>query len=151
MLPDLPTGKVDLKSNFIKTGMLKSTGELYVNGKRLAEGAIEKTIPGGFSLSETFDVGVDNGTPVSSNYEKKDHFRSTGQIDKVTINVTGEDTDKAKMDDLVGLTPREFSVSDTRRRRENGQGCPTPCFQIPAFGITCSGQHTSPLMSAFDP
>ena len=94
--PVLPTGKVDLKFNFIKTGMLKGTGELYVNGKKVVEGAIEKTIPGGFSLSETFDVGVDSGTPVSSNYEKKDHFPFTGQIDKVTINLIGEDTDKAK-------------------------------------------------------
>ena len=94
--PVLPAGKVDLKFNFIKTGMLKGTGELYVNGDKVAEGAIEKTIPGGFSLSETFDVGVDSGTPVSNNYTKKDHFPFTGQIDKVTINLIGEDTDKAK-------------------------------------------------------
>jgi hypothetical protein len=94
--PVLPTGKVDLKFNFIETGMLKGTGELYINGKNVAEGAIDKTIPGGFSLSETFDVGVDNGTPVSNNYKSKEHFPFTGQIDKVTINLTGEDTDKAK-------------------------------------------------------
>jgi arylsulfatase A-like enzyme len=94
--PALPTGKVDLKFNFIKTGMLKGTGELYVNGKKVAEGALDKTVPGSFSLSETFDVGVDNGTPVSNNYKKKDHFPFTGQIDKVTINLTAEDTDKAK-------------------------------------------------------
>jgi arylsulfatase len=94
--PVLPTGKVDLKFNFIKTGMFKGTGELYVNGEKVAEGVIEKTVPGGFSLSETFDVGVDNGTPVSNNYTKKDHFPFTGQIDRVTIDLTGEDTDKAK-------------------------------------------------------
>ena len=75
--------------------MLKGTGELYVNGKKVAEGALEKTVPGSFSLSETFDVGVDNGTPVSSNYEKNGRFPFTGQIDKVIINLTGEDTDKA--------------------------------------------------------
>ena len=85
--PVLPKGKVDLKFNFIKTGMLKGTGELYVNGKKVAEGAIEKTVPGTFSLSETFDVGVDNGTPVSNNYKAKDHFPFTGQIDKVVINL----------------------------------------------------------------
>ena len=87
---------MDLKFNFIKTGMFKGTGELYVNGEKVAEGAIEKTVPGAFSLSETFDVGVDNGTPVSNNYAKKDHFPFTGQIDKVTIDLTGGDTDKAK-------------------------------------------------------
>jgi len=92
--PVLPKGKVDLKFNFIKTGMFKGTGELYVNGKKVAEAAIDKTHPGTFSLSETFDVGVDNGTPVSNNYKKKDHFPFTGQIDKVTINLIAED--KAK-------------------------------------------------------
>ncbi len=94
--PTLPTGKVDLKFNFIKTGMLKGTGELYVNGNKVAEGALDQTVPGSFSLSETFDVGVDNGTPVSNNYKKKDHFPFTGQIDKVTITLTAPDTDKAK-------------------------------------------------------
>lgn len=86
--PVLPTGKVDLKFNFIKTGQLKGTGELWVNGKKVAEGPIDKTVSGLFSLSETFDVGVDNGTPVSKNYKAKDHFRFTGQIDKVVINLT---------------------------------------------------------------
>ncbi len=85
--PVLPTGKVDLKFNFINTGMFKGKGELYVNGKKLAEGPIDKTVPGSFSLSETFDVGVDNGTPVSNNYKATDHFPFTGQIDKVTINL----------------------------------------------------------------
>jgi arylsulfatase A-like enzyme len=91
--PILPTGKVDLKFNFIKTGMLKGTGELYVNGKKVAEGALDHTVPGSFSLSETFDIGVDNGTPVSNNYKQKDHFPFTGQLNKVAINITAPDTD----------------------------------------------------------
>ena len=94
--PVLPTGKVDLKFNFIKTGMLKGIGELYVNGKKVAEGPIDQTVSGSFSLSETFDVGVDNGTPVSNNYRTRNHFAFTGQIDKVNINLIGEDTDKAQ-------------------------------------------------------
>ena len=103
--PTLPTGKVGLKFNFIKTGMLKGTGELYVNGKKVAEGALDQTVPGSFSLSETFDVGVDNGTPVSKNYKRKDHFPFTGQIDKVTITLTAPDLDKAK-------EAKEFEVVD---------------------------------------
>jgi arylsulfatase len=94
--PTLPTGKVDLKFNFVKTGMLKGTGELYVNGKKVGEGNLDHTVPGSFSLSETFDLGVDNGTPVSNNYKRKDHFPFTGQIDSVTITLTAPDTDKAK-------------------------------------------------------
>ena len=76
--------------------MLKGIGELYVNGKKVAQGTLDHTVPGSFSLSETFDVGVDNGTPVSHNYEKKDHFPFTGKIDKVTITLNAPDTDKAK-------------------------------------------------------
>lgn len=94
--PALPTGKVDLKFNFVKTGMCKGVGQLYVNGKKVAEGAIDKTVPGTFSLSETFDVGVDNGTPVSNNYKAKDHFRFTGQLDKVTIHLVADGADTAK-------------------------------------------------------
>jgi len=101
----LPAGKVDLKFNFIKTGMLKGTGQLYVNGKKVAEGALDQTVPGSFSLSETFDVGVDNGTPVSKNYKRKDHFPFTGQIDKVTITLTAPDLDKAKEE-------KDFEVVD---------------------------------------
>ena len=94
--PVLPTGKVDLKFSFIKTGMFKGTGELYVNGNKVAQGSLDQTVPASFSLSETFDIGVDNGTPVSSNYKMKDHFRFSGQIDKVTITLTAPDTDRAK-------------------------------------------------------
>jgi len=61
-----------------------------VNGKKVAEGVIEHTAPSIFSLSETFDVGVDNGTPVSKNYKAKDHFPFTGEIDKVVITLTSD-------------------------------------------------------------
>lgn len=47
--PELPSGKVDLKFNFIKTGNLKGKGELYVNGKKVAERAIDQTVPGAFA------------------------------------------------------------------------------------------------------
>ena len=39
-----------------------------------------------FSLSEPFDVGVDNGTPVSTLY--RDHFPyQGGELDKVTFRL----------------------------------------------------------------
>ena len=85
--PGLPSGKVDLKFNFVKTGNLKGTGELYINGNKVAEGAIDQTVPSAFSLSESFDLGVDNGTPVSNNYKTKGHFPFTGVLDKVTITL----------------------------------------------------------------
>ena len=85
--PELPRGRVDLKFNFVKTDNLKGIGELYVNGKKVAQGAIDQTVPSAFSLSESFDVGVDNGTPVSNNYTTRDHFPFTGELDQVTITL----------------------------------------------------------------
>jgi arylsulfatase len=85
--PELPRGKVALRFDFVKTGNFKGTGALYVNGSKVAEGAIDQTVPGAFSLSESFDVGVDNGTPVSNNYKVRDHFRYTGELDTVTITL----------------------------------------------------------------
>lgn len=38
---------------------------LYVNGKPVAEGRVEKTQPNIFSADETADVGIDNPTPPS--------------------------------------------------------------------------------------
>ena len=100
--PTLPTGTVNVKFNFIKTGFLRGTGELYVNGKKVASGEIPKTAPSAFSLSETFDVGVDNGTPVSNAYKMKNHFPYTAELDKVVITLTGEDTDKDKETNMSG-------------------------------------------------
>jgi arylsulfatase len=100
--PTLPTGTVNLKFNFIKTGLFKGTGELYVNGKKVAEGDIPQMARSTFSLSETFDVGVDNGTPVSNTYKMKNHFPYTAELDKVVITLTGEDTDKDKETNMSG-------------------------------------------------
>jgi len=61
------------------------TGTLSVDGKQVAEGRINATIPGRFSLDETFDVGEDTGTPVSEDYDVP--FKFTGKIEKVVVNL----------------------------------------------------------------
>jgi arylsulfatase len=103
--PPLPKGKVDVKFDFKKTGFVQGVGALFVNGKKVAETKMAKMHLSTFSLSETFDVGADYGTPVSPNYKSKDpHFPYTGTLDKVTITLTGDDTDRAKeVDDSVEL------------------------------------------------
>jgi arylsulfatase len=85
---------VDLKFKYLKTGKQKGIGELYVNGQKVAEGPIDQVVFSTFSLSETFDLGVDNGTPVSNNYQAKDHFPFTGLIDRVIINLIPEATNQ---------------------------------------------------------
>jgi hypothetical protein len=62
------------------------TGTLSVNGSKVAEGRIEKTVPVVFSTDDTFDVGADWGTPVSPTYQTP--FEFTGTLNQVTIEVT---------------------------------------------------------------
>jgi len=87
MSADLPKkGKADIKFNFIKTGNFKGKGELFVNGKKLATVDMPKMHLATFSLSETFDLGQDTGTQVSTKY--KGHFKFTGDLKKVVITLT---------------------------------------------------------------
>ena len=89
----LPKGNVDIKFNFTETGGVTKglpggTGELYVNGVKVSEVKMPDMHISTFSLSETFDVGVDNGTPVSNKYKVKNHWPYTGELDKIVITLT---------------------------------------------------------------
>jgi hypothetical protein len=59
------------------------TGTLSVDGRQVAQGRIDRTIPIRFSFDETCDVGADTGTPVSEDCDVP--FTFTGTIDKVTV------------------------------------------------------------------
>ena len=41
-----------------------------------------------FSLWETFDVGIDAGTPVCNKYRITNHYPYTGELDKVVVTLT---------------------------------------------------------------
>ncbi|HVS37692.1 MAG TPA: arylsulfatase [Gemmataceae bacterium] len=71
-------------------------GTLTVDGKKAAEGRLDKTLPFRFSLDESFDVGEDTGTPVIDEYDAKMPFPFTGTLRKVEFQL---DSDK--------LTPKE--------------------------------------------
>ena len=57
-----------------------------VDGKQFAAGHVPKTQPYSFSADEGADVGIDNETAVSSDYEPASS-KFTGQIESVTIAV----------------------------------------------------------------
>ena len=87
------TGKVDIKFVFIETGGVTKglpggKGELYINGKKVGEIEMPDMHISTFSLSETFDVGIDAGTPVSNKYTVTNHFPFTGELDKVIFTLT---------------------------------------------------------------
>jgi arylsulfatase A-like enzyme len=60
------------------------TGTLTADGVKVAEGRIDKTQPGIFSVDDLADVGIDEGTPVAD-YGPSSKFN--GKLDKVTIDL----------------------------------------------------------------
>jgi arylsulfatase len=61
------------------------TATLSVDGKEVAMGRIERTVPIRISLDEGLDVGEDTGTPVDLSYDVP--FRFTGKVHKVTVEL----------------------------------------------------------------
>jgi arylsulfatase len=81
----LPAGDVELRADYEAVGPTSGLVTLYVNGEQVGQGEVGRTMPAQFSLSETFDVGEDTGTPVSKDYTRDNAFN--GKLDRVVINV----------------------------------------------------------------
>ena len=60
---------------------------LKVDGQEVASTTVKRTVPGAFSASETFDVGVDLGSTVSLDYFDRRPFRFDGKIEKVEVKL----------------------------------------------------------------
>jgi arylsulfatase len=79
-------------------------GVLLVDGKQVASQQMDHTLPFTLQWDETFDVGVDTGTPV----DDKDYqvpFTFTGKLNKVTVS----------------LKPSQLSAEDQRKLDIKGQ------------------------------
>jgi arylsulfatase A-like enzyme len=72
---------------------------LTVDGKKVAEQRLTRTIPFRVSADETLDIGEDTGTPVSEDYHVP--FRFTGMLNKIVVTL-GE----------AALTPEEQKQLD---------------------------------------
>lgn len=59
---------------------------LSVDGNEVARGTTQMTVPAAFTASETFDVGVDLGSPVARDYFKRAPFKFNGKINSVKVN-----------------------------------------------------------------
>jgi arylsulfatase A-like enzyme len=98
----LAPGKHTVRFDFVYDGGgigKGGTGTLLVDGKKVADDRIERTVRARFSADETFDVGEDTGTPVIDDYEAKMPFQFTGKLNKFTIE----------------LKPASLSVSDQKQ------------------------------------
>ena len=79
---------MQLKEYDTQERLAPATLTLTVNGKEVAKTRIERSVPSLHSFGETFDVGIDAGTPVSNKYSVKNHFPYTGELDKVVFKLT---------------------------------------------------------------
>lgn len=60
---------------------------LSVDGQEAARTLAKITVPAAFSASETFDVGVDLGSPVSRDYFDRRPFKFDGKISQVKVEL----------------------------------------------------------------
>jgi arylsulfatase len=85
----LPPGPVTLRYDFAYDGGGRGKGglgTLFVNGRKVAEGRIERTIPNVFSPDEGASVGMDDETVVSDDYRQYSN-RFTGRLRKIVVEV----------------------------------------------------------------
>jgi arylsulfatase len=87
----LSEGPVTVKLDFIYDGGGLGKGgkaTIYVDGKTVADGRVEKTQPNIFSADETADVGLDNQTPVAEGIGYgPEETNFTGKINKVIVAI----------------------------------------------------------------
>ena len=85
----LAAGKATVRMNFDYDGGgigKGGTATILVNGEQVATGRIERTQGMIFSADETAGVGMDDATPVTTDYKERDNA-FTGKILKVTVDV----------------------------------------------------------------
>lgn len=86
----LPAGKNNITVKFTYDGGGLGKGgkiELMTNGKLIASGRIEKTVPLIISADDTFDVGKDTGSVVDHSYHSQRPFEYAGNIRTVKIKL----------------------------------------------------------------
>jgi len=84
----LPTGPVIARFEFIADAPKPATGgttRLLVDGKLVAQGRLEHTVPARFSAYACMDIGRDNNKPVSRTYTSP--FAFTGKINTITFDL----------------------------------------------------------------
>jgi arylsulfatase len=78
--------KIEVSEKIAKPGAAADV-ILKVDGKEVAKGTVKRTVPAAFTASETLDIGVDLGSPVSLEYADRAPFKFDGKIDKVIVEL----------------------------------------------------------------
>ena len=91
----IPAGnhQVRMEFKYDGGGLAKGGGvTLYVDGKAVGQGRVERTVPMAFSADETCDVGKETGSPVSPDYGPTGNEFS-GEVNWVQIDLEKDDHD----------------------------------------------------------
>ena len=87
----IKSNKAEIKLTFTYDGGgtgKGGTATLFVDGKKVAQGRVEKTQPALFSADETADVGKDDLTQVADDlFKTAEESEFTGRVNKVTISI----------------------------------------------------------------
>jgi arylsulfatase A-like enzyme len=62
--------------------------EVLVDGVEVARTTVSRTVPGAFSASETLNVGIDLGSPVSIDYFDRRPFPFNGKLETMKVKLT---------------------------------------------------------------
>jgi arylsulfatase len=88
---ELPAGRLRVRYEFTadRPGQAAAGGRsrLLINGRSVAEGRLETTVPLRFTTYAGMDIGKDNGEPVSPSYRDRSPFSFSGKIEKVTFEL----------------------------------------------------------------
>lgn len=106
----VPAGKVTVRFEFAYDGGglgKGGTGTLYVNGKQVAKGRIDKTQGIVITTDETADIGNDSGSPVSEDYKPVNNA-FTGKLYKVTTAIVGTKSDAQKAQEAANSAKAEM-------------------------------------------
>ncbi|NND16393.1 MAG: sulfatase-like hydrolase/transferase [Eudoraea sp.] len=83
---NIPKGEVEMKAVYKANAEEKTAVvELYINGEMVGEGTVDRFMFASYSISETFDVGVDMGSSVSKEYTRDNEF--SGELHKVIVKL----------------------------------------------------------------
>ena len=84
----LPAGrhKIEVETTIARPGAPAAV-VLKVDGAEVAQLDVKRTVPAAFTASETLDVGVDLGSPVSLDYFDRRPFAFSGKINSVNIDL----------------------------------------------------------------
>ena len=86
----LPAGKHTIEVTTVIEGNKPGAGgtvSLVVNGAEVGKATLKRSVPLLFTASETLDVGVDLGSPVSLNYDDRRPFVFEGKIHSMNVEL----------------------------------------------------------------